>query len=161
MNRRDFLRRLTVGGVAAATAAREWPFRVFSFPQEIKIAPILYAPTPYPPIRIRFIRNFDPAQAKMVNRWDVLYGFMKLEENPRYLCDISGAKQIKICSPEDAEDLGLMTPHVRKIIQDASDKMERCASTNGAEDFETIATASPQRFIDCYELGLLKEPSDT
>lgn len=36
MNRRNFLR-LTVGGVAAGAAVRTWPFRVYSFPGEIKV----------------------------------------------------------------------------------------------------------------------------
>jgi hypothetical protein len=36
MDRRNFLRSL-VGGVAVAAAARTFPFRVFSFPPEIKI----------------------------------------------------------------------------------------------------------------------------
>lgn len=35
MNRRRFLSTL-VGGVAVSAAARTWPFRVFSFPSEIK-----------------------------------------------------------------------------------------------------------------------------
>jgi hypothetical protein len=35
MNRRNFFG-LMVGGVAASTAVRTWPFRVFSFPTEIK-----------------------------------------------------------------------------------------------------------------------------
>jgi len=26
-------------------------------------------------IAIRFIRAFDPVQSRMINRWDVLYGF--------------------------------------------------------------------------------------
>ena len=38
MNRRSFFK-LTAGGVAlAAATAREWPFRVFSFPEKIEIA---------------------------------------------------------------------------------------------------------------------------
>jgi hypothetical protein len=37
MNRRGFLGTL-VGGVAAGAAVRSWPFRVFSFPQNIVIA---------------------------------------------------------------------------------------------------------------------------
>lgn len=32
MNRRSFLRNLIIGGVATTAAVREWPFRVFSFP---------------------------------------------------------------------------------------------------------------------------------
>ena len=35
IGRRQFLRNL-IGGVAAASAVRAWPFRVFSFPTEIK-----------------------------------------------------------------------------------------------------------------------------
>jgi hypothetical protein len=34
MNRRGFLNRF-IGGVAAASAVRTWPFRVYSFPAEI------------------------------------------------------------------------------------------------------------------------------
>ena len=41
MNRRNFLS-LMVGGVAAAAAVRTFPFRVFSFPKEIKIVPPEY-----------------------------------------------------------------------------------------------------------------------
>ena len=37
MNRRGFLQTL-IGGIAATAAARTWPFRVYSFPSEIKIA---------------------------------------------------------------------------------------------------------------------------
>ena len=37
MNRRNFLRTL-IGGVASAAAVRTFPFRVFSFPKEIKLA---------------------------------------------------------------------------------------------------------------------------
>ncbi len=36
LSRRNFLG-LTIGGVAAAAAVRSFPFRVFSFPSEIKI----------------------------------------------------------------------------------------------------------------------------
>lgn len=39
MNRRGFLGAM-VGGVAAATAVRTFPFRVFSFPSQIKVATI-------------------------------------------------------------------------------------------------------------------------
>jgi len=45
MNRRDFLKGLLgglVGGVAAVEAVRTWPFRVYSFPQEI------FVPKPIP-----------------------------------------------------------------------------------------------------------------
>lgn len=34
LNRRNFFR-LMVGGVAAAAAVREWPFRVYSFPSRV------------------------------------------------------------------------------------------------------------------------------
>lgn len=37
MNRRSFLRTV-IGGVVVAAAAPSWPFRVFSFPSEIKLA---------------------------------------------------------------------------------------------------------------------------
>jgi hypothetical protein len=36
MNRRNFLGSL-VGGIAAGAAVRTWPFRVYSFPSELKI----------------------------------------------------------------------------------------------------------------------------
>jgi hypothetical protein len=36
MNRRNFLGSL-VGGIATAAAVRTWPFRVYSFPSELKI----------------------------------------------------------------------------------------------------------------------------
>lgn len=35
MNRRDFLG-VIVGGVAISTAVRSWPFRVYSFPRDVK-----------------------------------------------------------------------------------------------------------------------------
>lgn len=38
MNRRNFLTTL-VGGVAVAAAVRTWPFRVYSFPTDIKVVP--------------------------------------------------------------------------------------------------------------------------
>jgi len=38
MNRRSFFKTM-VGGVAVTAAVRTWPFRVFSFPSEIKIVP--------------------------------------------------------------------------------------------------------------------------
>jgi hypothetical protein len=41
MERRSFLRSL-VGGVAVAAAVRTFPFRVFSFPSEIHLCPIMY-----------------------------------------------------------------------------------------------------------------------
>jgi len=37
MNRRNFIG-MMVGGVAAAAAVRTWPFRVYSFPSEPRIA---------------------------------------------------------------------------------------------------------------------------
>jgi hypothetical protein len=67
MNRRSFFRKM-IGGLAASAAVRTFPFRVFSFPSEI-----------VQPIAVKFIRAFDPAQSKMINRWDVLYGFVQLE----------------------------------------------------------------------------------
>ena len=36
MRRRDFLLTL-IGGVAAVTAVREWPFRIYSFPSDVRI----------------------------------------------------------------------------------------------------------------------------
>jgi hypothetical protein len=43
MDRRSFLRSM-IGGVAAATAVRTFPFRVFSFPSEIEIPKLLLSP---------------------------------------------------------------------------------------------------------------------
>lgn len=40
MDRRGFLIGL-IGGVAIASAARAWPFRVFSFPNKVVINPIM------------------------------------------------------------------------------------------------------------------------
>jgi hypothetical protein len=37
MNRRSFLK-LSIGGISATAAVRTWPFRVYSFPSEIKLA---------------------------------------------------------------------------------------------------------------------------
>jgi hypothetical protein len=42
MNRRAFLGSL-IGGLAAGAAVRSWPFRVFSFPTEIRLAQSPYA----------------------------------------------------------------------------------------------------------------------
>lgn len=44
MDRRNFLRSL-VGGVATAAAVRSWPFRVFSFPKEIRVVAAVAAGT--------------------------------------------------------------------------------------------------------------------
>lgn len=45
MNRRNFFRQM-IGGVAAAAAVRTWPFRVYSFPSELRILnPIVRATT--------------------------------------------------------------------------------------------------------------------
>jgi len=71
MNRRQFFGTM-IGGVAATAATRTWPFRVFSFPAKIGI----------PKTTIRYIRAFDPAQSKMVCRWDMLYGFGVLDDRP-------------------------------------------------------------------------------
>lgn len=48
MDRRKFLTSL-VGGVAASAAVRTFPFRVFSFPQEIALTemPIIEMPAPF------------------------------------------------------------------------------------------------------------------
>lgn len=66
MNRRGFLNSL-VGGVAASVAMRTWPFRVFSFPTEIKRGLGITS--------VRFVRAFDPIQKTMYSRLDTLYGF--------------------------------------------------------------------------------------
>jgi hypothetical protein len=68
MNRRGFLGTL-IGGVAAATAVRTFPFRVFSFPTE----PMLAATS------VRFVKMYDVIERKMINRFDVLYGFGALD----------------------------------------------------------------------------------
>lgn len=73
MNRRAFLQTLGIGGVATAAAVREFPFRVFSFPERIVIPDKLRA--------FRFVRVFDPIQAKMISRWDVFNGEMARREN--------------------------------------------------------------------------------
>ena len=54
MERRDFIRSL-VGGVIGAAAVRTFPFRVFSFPEKIKIAEPL-----------------------VLTRLDILYGWSRL-----------------------------------------------------------------------------------
>lgn len=76
MNRREFFRRGIVGGVAAAAAVRSWPFRVFSFPTAVEPATEITA--------VRFVKCFDPFQKRMINRFDVLYGWQGLNlEVPR------------------------------------------------------------------------------
>jgi|SRR5882724_10035421 len=74
MNRRSFFTKM-IGGVAATAAVRAWPFRVFSFPSEIAIAP---------PATVRFIRAFDPLQNRVISRFDVLYGFGVLNANSAF-----------------------------------------------------------------------------
>jgi hypothetical protein len=58
MDRRNFLRSL-VGGVAASAAVRTFPFRVFSFPTDIVIAPPMnrmqFVPLLAPGLRNLFI----------------------------------------------------------------------------------------------------------
>lgn len=75
LSRRSFLG-ITVGGIAAATAVRTWPFRIFSFPSTISIEPMVAANS------IRYIRAYDPIQDKFINRFDVLYGFQKVLDIP-------------------------------------------------------------------------------
>jgi hypothetical protein len=75
MNRRGFLGTL-VGGVAAAAAVRTFPFKVFSFPTEIKIGPPIIQ-------QVRFVRAFDVLQNRMISRWDVCAGFGELDSLPR------------------------------------------------------------------------------
>ena len=58
-------RRAFIGGLLASAAVRTWPFRVFSFPSKVSIAPIISSES----VSIRFVRMFDPIQRKMVNRW--------------------------------------------------------------------------------------------
>lgn len=69
MNRRSFFKSM-VGGIATAAAVRAFPFRVFSFPSEVKIAP---------PVSISFIRQYDILQNRVVSRWDMMAGFAKLD----------------------------------------------------------------------------------
>ena len=45
MNRRSFIS-LLAGGIAAGAAVRTFPFRVYSFPSDIVIAPVLDTPVP-------------------------------------------------------------------------------------------------------------------
>ena len=68
LSRRGFLGTM-IGGVAASAAVRTFPFRVFSFPETVKVAQ---------PLTLRFIRAYDPMADKMISRWDVLSGFGKL-----------------------------------------------------------------------------------
>ena len=45
MNRRSFFRTM-IGGVAAAAAVRTWPFRVYSFPSQVKSVAIDFGYSP-------------------------------------------------------------------------------------------------------------------
>jgi hypothetical protein len=72
MNRRDFFRHTIIGGVAAAAAVREWPFRVFSFPSKVEPALAIRS--------VRFVRAFDPIRGRMINQWDALFGFGGLND---------------------------------------------------------------------------------
>ena len=58
MNRRGFLG-MMIGGIATAAAVRTFPFRVFSFPKEIKIAKFPVQ-APLPPQLAQALRNFGP-----------------------------------------------------------------------------------------------------
>jgi hypothetical protein len=75
LSRRSFLG-ITVGGIAAAAAVRTWPFRMFSFPENISVEPILSANS------IRYLRAFDPIQGKFISRFDVLYGWQQVLDIP-------------------------------------------------------------------------------
>ena len=80
MDRRGFLRSL-IGGVAAASAVRAWPFRVFSFPTDITLPPS-------PALVSRGIADFDrilkeiytPAISAQLNRTPYLYLHAKQRE---------------------------------------------------------------------------------
>ena len=75
MERRKFLKTL-FGGLAAAAAVRTWPYRVYSFPTEIKEFGL----------SVRFVRGFDAEVSMLpeVTRFDVLYGFGGLYPGKRF-----------------------------------------------------------------------------
>src|SRR5258708_1012113 len=76
MDRRSFFR-FMIGGVAATTAVRTWPFRVFSFPTNLAMSLPDFTDKYIKPIR--FINAFDPAQPRMLTRFDAIYGFPELD----------------------------------------------------------------------------------
>jgi hypothetical protein len=80
MDRRNFLRSM-IGGVVAGTAVRTWPFRVFSFPSEIEIAPTIeiarltrgsFAQLLAPGLRNLFVNYFDlPQRVKPIFEFEL------------------------------------------------------------------------------------------
>lgn len=76
--------------MATAAAVRTFPFRVYSFPTDVKLRPLAFdqsvikLATPAEiaevetGLNIRFVRTFDPTAARFVNRFDMLYGFGNL-----------------------------------------------------------------------------------
>jgi hypothetical protein len=75
MDRRRFLGFLGAG-VAGVALEQAIPFnRVWSFPKEIALQNVVLAE----PCTVRFISAWDPTLRKVINRFDVLYGFGNLE----------------------------------------------------------------------------------
>ncbi len=79
MNRRAFLRLLGLGSVAVAVAP--------TVLEALTCAPA--APPPLAFSSTAFMRAFDPMDAALVNRFDVLYGFGCMA--PQMACRIEGA----------------------------------------------------------------------
>lgn len=74
--RRGFLGSL-IGGVAVSAAVRSWPFRVFSFPNEIKLANKLWWPGKGMPTALRFVKYSDPrCPNRLLTKFDAFYGFV-------------------------------------------------------------------------------------
>jgi hypothetical protein len=96
MNRRGFLGTL-IGGIAAASAVRTFPFRVFSFPTGI-ITPTI------PATCIRFIKAYDIMQDGMITRLDVLYGLGRTLELPA-CTDVAASLRATESGQLSADDL--------------------------------------------------------
>jgi hypothetical protein len=78
MDRRGFLRSL-VGGVAVGAAVRTWPFRVYSFPSQIKSSSFIVSSNLFQPgDDILFLH---PTQAKALN--DLVYRITAVDQVER------------------------------------------------------------------------------
>lgn len=62
MERRGFLKML--GGVAMGSAVRQWPFRVYSFPSDIRIEPVTYSSL------------FSEYQRQALNQYEDYYNYV-------------------------------------------------------------------------------------
>src|ERR1700675_180163 len=88
MNRRSFFRKM-IGGVAAAAAVRTWPFRVYSFPSQVKPIAIDfgYSPFSFGGLPMYVDKFCPPGKIYTIN------------------ANLSPGEQYKMCSPATLEEL--------------------------------------------------------